>query len=345
MPAAGFRRAFLAMSALLALGAVASFGLFAWPRWSQARAAEAWPTVEGTVVDAWVGTHRGSRSGGGGRSRTTHRAEVLVRYEVDGVALVTDRDGFGSVSTGGLEEVRRQVRERSPGTVVTLRRDPVDPAVATLGTGGSWVPFVLPGVLLLMAVVFATLSRFLRPMNLGTVDLSPLRRLGGILLGIVSLGFLAVGGFVTSIGIGRVRTTLAAAAWPERPATVVRSEWTLTPRDGAAATDAVATRPRIEAKAAIAYRYEVDGTPRESDAVAPVPLAHDSLEDWNRRILAYRPGKTVSIRVDPADPARTALEIPGLAGDGVSLAAASTVCGLGLAGIAGSVRLVRRRRG
>ena len=228
----GFRRAFSLMSALLALGSIVSFGLFAWPRWSQARAAGGWPTVEGTVVDSWVGSHRGSSSGGrrGGGSATTYRLELLVRHEIDGITLLTDRDGFGSVSSGDLEKARQRARELPPGATVSLRRDPADPAVATLGTGGSWVPFILPGGFLLMAVVFATLTRFMRPMSLGTIDLSPLRRLGGILLGVFSLGFLAVGVFVTSIGIGRVRTTLVAASWPQRPATVVRSEWTFTPR-------------------------------------------------------------------------------------------------------------------
>ena len=187
MPATGVRRAFLSLSALLFLGSIVAFGLYAWPRWSQARAAASWPTVEGTVVDSWVGSHRSSSSGGrrGGSSATTYRLELLVRHEIDGITLLTDRDGFGSVSSGDLEKARQRARELPPGATVSLRRDPADPAVATLGTGGSWVPFILPGGFLLMAVVFATLTRFMRPMDLGMVDLSPLRRLGAILLAVI----------------------------------------------------------------------------------------------------------------------------------------------------------------
>lgn len=326
------RRIFLALASILLVAAFAAFGLHAWPQWSRARSSASWPSVEGTVVrcDVVAARSSGHRAGG-----PTYGLDLLVSYEINGITLVTDRDGFDSVRTSDGSWYRARARELAAGTRVPVRYDPADPGFAVLRAEGGWIPFVLPGGLLVMAIVFGLLARFAKPPPLlELIEITPgLRRLGAALLGCLSLAFLTLGTFGMVVGLGRVGTLGEASAWPERQATIVRSEWRFE-SNGAIA----GARPTL------AYRYEIDGIEHESGSVARVAIVDPSIVAWNRRILEWRPGDRVPVRVDPSDPTRAALEVPSRTGELIPLAVAVGFIVIGLAGASGSIRLVRSAR-
>jgi hypothetical protein len=295
------RRSFAAISAMLLVAAIASL-VIVWPDWSRARAAAAWPTVEGTVVESAVTA--GRTGGGGGRQGgRTWGLELLVRYEVDGVTLVVDRESFAEVRSSNRDRYRERAEELAPGTTVTVRHAPDEPGFAVLEPAGSWILPLPAGVFLVVACVFAALARFAKapPLAAAMLAAAPcgFRLLALALLAFAALAFLGVGGFGVAIGLGRLAALSEAEAWPERDATVVRSEWTFA-KHGA----------RIDAKAVVAYRYEVDGVPHESSSRSAVATPEGDARDGNRRVLAHRPGDRVRVRVDPADPTRAALERP-----------------------------------
>lgn len=323
------RRIFLVFAGALLVAAFAAFGLFAWPQWSRARSAASWPIVEGTVVrcDVVAGRSTGRRGGG-----PTYELDLLVRYEVDGITLVADRDAFDSVRSSDESWYRARARELARGTRIPVRYDPGDPGFAVLRTDGAWIPFVLPGGLLVMSIVFALIARFAKPPPmLEAIEIpAGLRRFGAGLLGLFALGFLAIGSFGLVVGLGRVKALGEAARWPEREATIVRSEWVFESNGVVAG-----------AKPALAYRYEVDGVEHESTALSPVATLERATDAWNRRILAWRPGDRVPARVDPADPTRSALEMPSADLDTVGLGLAVLFMGLGIGGIVLAIRLVR----
>lgn len=324
------RRILLVLAGSLLAASLAAFGLFAWPQWSRARAAASWPVVEGRVVRCDVIARRsaGPRSGS-----PTYELDLLVRYEIDGVTLVTDREAFDSIRSSDESWYRARARELLPGTRVPVRHDPADPGFAVLRPDGGWIPFVLPGAFLAMSIVFALIARFAKPPPmLGAIGIPPgLRRLGAVLLGCLSLGPVAIGTFGLVVNSGRMRTLGEAAAWPEREATVLRSEWTFESNGTVAG-----------ARPALAYRYEIDGVAHESDSLAPVAIVERSTDAWNRRILSWRPGRRVTVRVDPADPTRSALEVPRADLDMMGLGLAVLLIVMGVGGVAVATRLFRR---
>lgn len=327
------RRIFLVFAGALLVAAFAAFGLFAWPQWSRARSAASWPVAEGTVVrcDVVAGRSTGRRGGG-----PTYELDLLVRYEVDGITLVADRDAFDSVRSSDESWYRARARELAPGTRVPVRYDPADPGFAVLRPAGGWIPFVLPGGLLVMSIVFGLIARFAKPPPmLEAIEIPPgLRRFGAGLLGLFAFGFLAIGSFGLVVGLGRVKALGEAARWPEREATIVRSEWVFESNGVVAG-----------AKPSLAYRYEVDGVEHESTALSPVATLERSTDEWNRRILAWRPGERVPARVDPGDPTRAALEVPTADLDTLGLGLAVLLIGLGVAGVRVAIGLMRRTRG
>lgn len=323
------RRIFLVFAGVMLVAAFAAFGLFAWPQWSRARSAASWKVAEGTVVRCDVVARRSTGRRGGG---PTYELDLLVRYEVDGVTLVTDRDAFDSVRSSDESWYRDRARALSPGTRVPVRYDPADPGFAVLRPEGGWIPFVLPGAFLAMSIVFALIARFAKPPPpLEAIEIpTGLRRVGAGFLGFLSLGALAIGSFGLVVGLGRVRTLGEVAGWPEREATIVGCEWTFESNGEVAG-----------ARPSLAYRYEVDGVEHESTALSPVATLEPSTDAWNRRILAWRPGDRVPARVDPADPTRSALEVPSADLDTVGLGLAVLFIGLGLWGVVVAIRLTR----
>lgn len=330
--AIALRRISVLLAISLLVASVAAFGLFAWPQWSRSRSAATWPIVEGTVVRCEVvAGPSGNRRGGG----PMYELDLLVRYEVDGVTLVTDREGFVPVRSSDPTWYRERAREIRAGSTVPVRYDPADPGFAVLRAEGGWISLVLPGALLVMSIVVALVARFAKPPPLlDAVEIPPrLRRVGAGLLGLFGFGFLTIGLVSLVIGLGRLRTLDEAASWTVREATVVRSEWIFA-SNGATAG----------AKPSLVYRYAIDGIERESGELAPVPVVDASTLGWNRRILAWRPGERVAVRVDPADPTRSALELPGFGLDRSGLVLAAAFTGLGLIGFVRAIRLLRSAR-
>jgi hypothetical protein len=112
--------------------AALTVGVLGWQLAGQlldARASPAWPTAAGVVVSSDIVP----RAIG---PKTTAHAEVLYRYEVDGVAYAGDRVTFApDMPMGWL--AKRWAVAYSGGTEVAVRYDPRDPSNSVLEPGLS----------------------------------------------------------------------------------------------------------------------------------------------------------------------------------------------------------------
>ena len=115
---------------------------------NKAKAAAAWPTVDGVITGSSV-SHRRERDASD-RLEDVYTVAVAYRYAVEGRELQGERIGYGATTRFSNQKARAEaLAARYPeGAKVQVRYDPANPAEACLETAppSMFVPIVFGGV-------------------------------------------------------------------------------------------------------------------------------------------------------------------------------------------------------
>ena len=115
---------------------------------SQAWAAEEWPTVEGAIEETGVLTDPGGRY-------TTYYPTVRYHYEVKGHRYVSDRLWFGGTGSLSIRGWATTIADKYDAQrEVTVYVSPTDPRVAVLEPGTHWGGWMI----LCMGILFLGLG-------------------------------------------------------------------------------------------------------------------------------------------------------------------------------------------
>ena len=118
------------------------------------------------------------------------------------------------------------------------------------------------------------------------------------------LGGIALAGVGVASAILEWRTILEAARsrrWPRVQGRVISAEFQKAPASG------VFMRP-AKGRAAISYRFELNGLERSGNRVFVGDDRFGSAYEAQKRTRHYYPGVSVDVYYDPQDPSRTVLE-------------------------------------
>lgn len=125
--------------ALIGVGVV----IFGVVEWGRAKAAERWPTVEGTVVSAEIRRHRSTSGSGGNRTRS-FTPDITYRYVVLGEEYTSNRVMFAQYSSNTESDIRPILRKYPRGSLVTVYHHPRRPELSVLEPGLTIGNYIIP---------------------------------------------------------------------------------------------------------------------------------------------------------------------------------------------------------
>lgn len=129
----------LLASTLIGVG-VMVFGVVEWQR---AKAAERWPTVEGTVVSAEISSRWNSGTDGSRRTRS-YTPDITYRYVVLGDEYTGNRVMFAQYSSNTESDIRPILRRYPRGSTVTVYHHPRKPELSVLEPGLTLGNYLIP---------------------------------------------------------------------------------------------------------------------------------------------------------------------------------------------------------
>ncbi|NJD09854.1 MAG: DUF3592 domain-containing protein [Gemmatimonadetes bacterium] len=263
-----------------------------------------WPRVPAEVVRSEV-TSEASRDSDGA-TNTMYRAQLLLAYEVNGQHYTTGRIRFGeSLGSGDPSEPEMQRLRYPEGARVSVVYDPADPAVASARPGMAAFALVAPlaGIALLLGAALIILTGLFFLSNTPVLPL---------LFRLFVSAFILMGLAMGAAGARNLYFGWASRHWPTTDGEVVyqqgdqiRSRWRNSEGRLVHATSHAT---------AIVYSYQVAGVTHFANNRRWGQLAGAGRQ-WAADIAARYPvGAAVTVRYDPVDPDRAALE-PGFTSD------------------------------
>ena len=294
-------KAFMAIGILLLLGAVVVVAAWSIPAIREVKAVQSWISAGAEVVHSELKVETSHSDG-----RTTRSYTPIVRY------LYTVPRGEGAVELLGSRvdiagmrtesDSRDVVSRHTVGRRCTILHDPDEPWRSVLRPQGTpWGAWFAPGVMAVLGAMFVVLPGFalrkkasLQRPNI-EIDRIGMRNFGGCLM-IVGAIFVAVPMLFavvwTVIAGMQAAERAATAAWIPVEATIEESVFERVP--GGAV-------PRVR------YRWTRDGITHTSTTLTAASVTVENAAGWSRTIHESVPGQTVTIRVDPDDPASAVL--------------------------------------
>jgi hypothetical protein len=237
------------------------------------------------------------------RTDTTYSAKLTFGYKVNGRDYSTQTVQFGrALGSGDFSEAAVLLLQYPPGTRVDIHHHPADPSIAVVKPG------VNVEVILYLVVGLALLG--LAPVA-GFAYLAVTRdvSLGRHAFSLVWLVFVFLGLGMLVPGLQNMRHAYASPSWPTTRGVIVfadtNAETSVTRDEGGYAVESTAHR------AALAYRYEIDGKQHFSN-VRRFGQFKASSKPWAEEILErYPSGANVPVHYCPTDPDLAVLE-PGI---------------------------------
>lgn len=107
----------------------------------EARASSSWPSVQGRIVSASVGEHKGTKS----KRKTTYHADVRYDYQVNGQTYDSKRISFGEYSSRDRSHAEEELKKYPVGKQLPVYYSPTNPASSVLEPGLSTQTWFLPG--------------------------------------------------------------------------------------------------------------------------------------------------------------------------------------------------------
>ena len=276
----------------LLVGAVIVMVSFTIPITQESLASSSWPTASGKIVESRVESK--SRPG----KKSTTKSIIKYLYMVDGVELLGERVKADESFENDFNIKSRYPRERS----VQVHYNPERPWKSVLEPGFEFgLSFFFPLVMLVLGALFAFLPSYSErrkkkrlaegaeiPKQAGKV-------MGGFLIafGVISVVFALVMGVVASVALGGdAKKASDTTTWTAVEGNVLESGF-------------VETQERGEKEKTweghIEYRYEQDGEAYTSSRYA-LGVGRDPKPE-GEAVYGNRPGDTVTVYVDPANPA------------------------------------------
>lgn len=126
------------------------------------RAAAGFPSTPGTIASADIESHMSS----GKDAQRMYSANVQYTYQVNGTTYTGDRIRHGGMSSSDSSQANADVARYTPGSAVTVRYNPVNPADAVLESGvGGETRFMAIFLTPFNAVMLATWTMLLHTLR------------------------------------------------------------------------------------------------------------------------------------------------------------------------------------
>jgi hypothetical protein len=130
----------------------------------KAKAAETWPTVNGTIVSSRLDQHTSTeRKDGHSYTRTSYAPVVEYTYEIGGKTFQGNRIFPGATMSYDLGTAQNIVNRYQPGSTAAVHYDPTNPMQAVLETqakGGNLF-MIIGGVFAILGVIGCCIGVFL----------------------------------------------------------------------------------------------------------------------------------------------------------------------------------------
>jgi len=146
----------IAFFLIFAVGGIA-FAFIGYNSMQKAKAAKAWPTVEGRITSSEVDSYwKRDRDSG---STRMHEAKIAYEYTVDGVSYESTKISFMSSSSSLRGQAQAMVRKYPAGGTATVYYNPSNPQEAVLepGAAGGAMIFMAAGGIFALIGIFGSL--------------------------------------------------------------------------------------------------------------------------------------------------------------------------------------------
>ena len=142
----------IAFFLIFAVGGIA-FVLIGYNSMQKAKAAKAWPTVEGRITASEVDSYwKRDRDSG---SQRMHQAKIAYEYTVDGENYESTKISFMNTSSSMRSQAQAVVKKYPAGGTATIYYNPLNPQEAVLepgATGGAMFFMAAGGIFALIGI-------------------------------------------------------------------------------------------------------------------------------------------------------------------------------------------------
>lgn len=118
---------------------------------AKVRAAQAWPTAQGTVLQSWV--RKSSSTDDDGSVSYSYYPEIHYQYQVMGTEYQGNKIAFGPKVGGNRSRAEKRIEEYPAGASLTVFYQPDNPANAIIERSLSKISLVM-GIVFFLAGIF-----------------------------------------------------------------------------------------------------------------------------------------------------------------------------------------------